>query len=82
VLLGRLGADARGAQARVGQGEGHDALLDEQWGLVGHGRTPALPGAQHVQLMALGLVAPAGDGGGVDAHQPAGDPDVAKLPGR
>jgi hypothetical protein len=79
--LGQLGRDAGWAEAGMAEGEGHHPLLDQHAGLVGHPWWAAFPGPQDLGAMAVQLPLPAVVGGGVDAHGPAGGPDVAELAG-
>ena len=77
----QLGGNARRSEAGVAEGEGHDALLDERTGGVGHARLAALAGPQQLQAVALGLGLPSIVGRVVDAHHPAGGADAAEFLG-
>ena len=77
----QLGGDALRSEAGVPQCEGDDALLDDRAGGVGEAWRAALPGPEHLETVALGLLLPAVERGMVDAHRPAGGTDAAELLG-
>ena len=54
----QFSGDASRSEAGVAEGEGHDALLDERTGGVGHARLAALAGPQQLEAVALGLGLP------------------------
>ena len=65
----------------MAKGEGHDALLDERTGGVGHARLAALARPKQLQAVTLGLGLPSIERRVVDAHHPAGGTDAAEFLG-
>jgi hypothetical protein len=63
------------------QGEGDHSLLDQHAGLIGHPGWPSFPRSQDLWAVPVQLPLPAVEGRGMDAHGPAGGPDIAELAG-
>jgi hypothetical protein len=77
----QLRRDPHRAEARVTQGKGHDPLLDERGGLVGHPGPAAFSWPQDLRPEPEHLAPPSVERGRVDPHRPTRCPDVAELGG-
>ena len=78
----QLGSNARRSEARMTEGEGQHALLDERRCCIRHPRLAAFPGPQDLRSEAEQLSAPGVVGRWVDPHGAAGGADVAEFGGQ
>jgi hypothetical protein len=65
----------------VAEREGDHPLLDQHTCPIRHPWGPTFPGPQDLGAVPVQLPLPPVEGGGVDAHGPAGRPQVAELGG-